>query len=250
MYSFLRRPAWVFLGLFVAGVAFFCIQLGFWQLDRLDERRTANTVTAQRLEALPVLLEIAVDRDATFEVAGEEHAFRRVTMTGTYDPSHEVLARSQVLNGVAGFHVITPFVLADGSALLVNRGWVPLDMDEPPVPAEPPVGTVEEIVVLQATQTRGRFGPTEPADVTLDRIVRVDLERLEGQIPYPIWPVYGLAVESAAGLPVPVELSELTDGPHRAYAIQWFSFVAIAVGGYAALARSTSRRKHRRSVGG
>ena len=48
-----------------------------------------------------------------------------VTVTGRYDPAHEILARVRTLHDNVGFEVITPLVLADGTAVLVDRGWIP-----------------------------------------------------------------------------------------------------------------------------
>ena len=78
---------------------------------------------------------------------------------GIFDPGEEVLVRSQVHDGIAGWHVITPLVLADGRAVLVNRGWVPLEMDAVPVPAAPPSGQVTVTGWVSLTRVR-RTGRT------------------------------------------------------------------------------------------
>ena len=77
----------------------------------------------------------------------------RALATGTFDPESEVLIRSQVYRDVAGFDVITPLISDDGSAVLVNRGWVPLNMDQVPVTsASPPTGVVTIEGWLSPTQ--------------------------------------------------------------------------------------------------
>src|SRR5690606_20888292 len=75
--------------------------------------------------------------------------FLPVVATGTYDPQDEVLLRGRSLDGQPGYHVLTPLVLdatagaLAGRALLVERGWVPYDMDRVPVEAAlPPAGSV------------------------------------------------------------------------------------------------------------
>lgn len=235
----LRKPSWIALGLVVAAATALFVNLGFWQLDRLEQRRVDNTVAARRLASASVALELAVDPDASTTVAGEEHAFRRVTVSGVFDPANEVLVRSQVHDGAAGFHVITPLVTADGRAILVNRGWVPLAFDTPPVDMPPTPGVVTRELILAPSRPRGAVGPEDEPGSRV--IARVDLDLLADQMPYDLWPVYGLSLDGSE-LPEPVELPELTEGAHRSYAIQWFSFATIAVIGYAALLRSSVRK--------
>ncbi len=235
----LRKPSWIALGLVVAAATALFVNLGFWQLDRLEQRRAVNTVIAQRLAAAPVALEVAVDPGASTADAGEEHAFRPVTVSGVFDPANEVLVRSQVHDGTAGFHVITPLVTGDGRAILVNRGWVPLAFDTPPVDVPPTPGVVTRELTLAASRPRGTVGPEDEPGSRV--ISRVDLDLLANHMPYDLWPVYGLSLDGSE-LPEPVQLPELTEGTHRSYAIQWFAFAAISIIGYAALLRSSVRK--------
>jgi len=241
VYGFLRRPTWIGLGLvsLLLGVLF--ANLGFWQLRRLGEVQRENSISAERLAGPINPIEAVVDRDAGPVAAGEAYAFLPVTATGTFDSTEEVLIRSQTNNGIAGFHVVTPLILTDGAAVLINRGWVPLDMDTPPVPAGPPSGPQTVSIVLQATQVRSRFGPTDPEE-KVPRLSRVDIERIAEQVPHDLYPVYGLAQATSEALPVAIEVPELSDGPHLSYAIQWFAFVVIAVGGFAISVRKEANR--------
>lgn len=169
-------------------------------------------------------------------------------MTGHFDPSHEVFVRSQTFEGTAGFHVLTPFVDEEGNALLVNQGWISLADDTPPF-TPPEDGERTITVTLAPSQPRRGFGPTEP-DGTLQRIARVDVARLQEQMPYPLYPIYAIAygTPDPTRLPIAIEVPELDEGSHRIYAIQWFTFAAISVGGFWALARTTGRKRQRRPV--
>lgn len=249
MYRFLTRPIWVLLALIVAGTTYTFVSLGFWQLDRLAERRLDNTIAEQRASQEPVPIDSVMSVDDPIGPAGEENAFRAVTITGHFDPSHEVLVRSQTFKGTAGFHVITPFVDQAGHAVLVNQGWIPLSEDTPPFTTDE--GADQTIAVtLQPSEPRRGFGPTEP-EGQLERINRVDIARLGEQMPYPLYPVYAIAYAEPdpSHLPVSVPFPELDEGPHLVYAIQWFAFAMIAVGGFWALARSTAKKRQRRSAG-
>jgi surfeit locus 1 family protein len=169
----------------------------------------------------------------------------RAVATGRFLPEDEVLIRSQVYRDVAGFHVITPLLAEDGTAVLVNRGWVPLELDQVPVSAAPPpAGVVTVEGWLAATQERRALGPTDPATGQLETMSRVDIDRIQEQVPFPLLPMYLVELgERDENLPVPLAEPIFDDeGPHLAYAIQWFSFLAIGLVGYGFLIRKSLRR--------
>jgi surfeit locus 1 family protein len=228
----------------VVALAILFINLGFWQLRRLEERRLENTVGESRLDADPVEL------DLLLEASGDDIdslEFRRATATGVFQPDDEALVRSQVHQGVAGFHVITPLLGEGGNAVLVNRGWVPLDADEVPVEAAPPPdGTVTVTGWVRPSQTRGALGPSDPDDGRLVTMSRVDIDRIQEQVPYELDPVYLSMLDDLEGdLPIAAEAPSFDDeGPHLAYAIQWFSFALIGLVGYFFLLRRAARRSH------
>ncbi len=237
------RPRWIVAHLLVLAVVVTFPQLGLWQLRRLDERRTANAVNTARYEA-PVQ-----DIEALVAAAGPDTdtlEFHRARATGTYDPSQELLLRSQVRDGAPGYDVLTPLVLADGRAVIVDRGWVPLGAEPPPVrQAPPPSGIVSVEGILRPSRTRQRFGPVDPPG-ELDVVSRVDLDRIGEQLRYELLPVYLQVVGTSPRFPVPAPPPTFDDeGPHLFYAIQWFSFTLIAIVGYAFLLRSVVRRHPR-----
>ena len=217
------------------------VSLGMWQLRRLEERRLANTVERSRFEAEPVDVGLLVPA-AGADLDSLNH--HRAVASGTFVPESEVLIRSQVYLDVAGFHVITPLLTEDGSAILVNRGWVPLEMDEVPVDAAPPpTGTVTVEGWLSPTQERQSLGPVDPEGGRLAAMNRVDIERIQEQVPFELSPVYLVAMGERGGeLPVPVAPPTFEDeGPHLAYAIQWFAFLVIGLVGYFSLIRRSLR---------
>lgn len=238
----LLSPRWLVAHVTVIVVAIVFVNLGFWQLRRLEERRVSNTVGESRFQAEPVdvagLVAAAGADEETLE-------FRRATATGVFQPDDEVLIRSQVFQGTAGFHVITPLLAEDGSATLVNRGWVPMGLDEVPVAeAPPPEGTVTVEGWLRPTRERTGLGPADPEAGRLVVMSRVDIQRIAEQVPYELQPVYLVLLDGGAGqLPVPVESPTFEDeGSHLAYAIQWFSFALIGLVGYFFLIRRGARR--------
>jgi len=231
----LRQTKWIVAVVVVVALAAVFVRLGFWQLDRLEERRATNRMGVERLGEEPVRLSQVLE-DAGGDV--ESVQYRRVYLSGTYDPSEEVLIRSQVELGQAGFHVITPLVEDDGWTVLVNRGWVPLSMDTPPVGPRPPSGRQVVEGWVQLSQSRPAFGPE---DRTGEEQVfnRVDIGLIGEQMPHDLASVYVVAMgESGEELPITVDPPDFTnEGPHLAYAIQWFGFAAVGLIGFYFLIR-------------
>lgn len=231
----LRQTKWIVAAVVVVALAAVFIRLGFWQLDRLEERRAVNAIGVERLSEDPIRLS-----DALEEAGGDVESvrYRRVYVSGTYDSSEEVLIRSQVELGQAGFHVITPLVEDDGWTVLVNRGWVPLSMDTPPVGPRPPSGRQVVEGWVQLSQSRPAFGPEDRAG---EEYVfnRVDIGLIGEQMPHDLASVYVVAMgESGEELPITVDPPDFTnEGPHLAYAIQWFGFAAVGLIGFYFLIR-------------
>lgn len=213
------------------------VRLGFWQLDRLEERRRTNLVGDSRFSEEPISFEKALD---AFD--GEALAYRRVSLDGHFDPDNEVLIRSQVHRGSAGFHVITPLILADGNVVMVNRGWVPLSVDTVPVGPAPPSGEVSVEGWIQQSQERTTLGPADSEIGRLSTLNRVDLDRIQQQLEYEIAPVYVVMTGESGVLPevvAPPVFDE--EGPHLSYAVQWFGFTVVLLIGYFFLVRRQLR---------
>lgn len=214
-----------------------CVSLALWQLRRLDEKRSFNAHVERRTAVAPASIEEILPRGGADPAA---LTFRRVIAVGRYDHAREIVITSQSFRGFAGNHVVTPLITSDGRAVLIDRGWVPLQHNEPPVSvAAPPAGTVRVEGVLQETQRRRRFGPKLPLHGPLRQAFRVELPRLAPQFPYELYPMWlqlGAQQPPQAGsLPRPVPVRRLDAGPHLSYAIQWFAFATIAVVIYATL---------------
>ena len=93
------------------------LSLGFWQLERADEkRRIENQVI--KAQHSPVKIVTQVD-----EILDKE--YYQVLLEGRYDSGKQFIYDNQIVQGNAGYYVLTPFVLANKTAILVNRGFVP-----------------------------------------------------------------------------------------------------------------------------
>lgn len=240
MYRFLLTPKWIGFHLLVVIAIVTMINLGFWQLRRLDERQAFNAVVEARYDARPVPLDDLVVPG----VDPDDVEWRPVTASGTYLGDEQILVVNRSQNGRAGLNVVVPLQLDDGRVLLVNRGFVPLAVDVPPAPAT-------DVAIngrLRATQERRLGQLSDPSGGELSEVQRVDIPRLSAQLPGDVVPMYVDLTESSPaeleGLPEPVIAPDLSEGNHLSYAVQWFLFsIAVAIGWVLAVHHSAGKRR-------
>jgi cytochrome oxidase assembly protein ShyY1 len=254
VYRFALRPRWILLHVLVLVLIVAMLGLMRWQIDRLHQKQTINEQVEQGARRPAVLLADAADE---VEAQGAKAVrYRKVADTGRYDTDAEVTIPNRTFEGAPGRWVATPFLPSDGGpAVLVVRGWIPLSIDDdaPPIDAvAPPEGEVVIEGYLEPAQTRGSFGPTDPATGTLAELSRVDVARFAEQYDGDVAP--GFFVQLTAQDPPteatviqPVPRPAPDEGPHRSYAWQWAIFTAIAIIGYPLALR---RRAHSSQDGG
>ncbi len=214
---------------------------GFWQLDRLSERHERNEVVLrQRNKPVAPISDLFDSPDQALN--------RRVQATGRFDTGRELILSGRPNEGRPGNHVLTPLVLFGGRAVIVDRGWVPTELDSRPVvDALPPGGRVEVTGIVLPSEGSGPLaGGSRKADVGV-AVSRIDVARIARTLPYRTFPSYVVLVAEmppqSGDLPDPVTLAELGEGPHLAYAIQWFLFIPIALVGYGAILRREAAKK-------
>jgi surfeit locus 1 family protein len=250
-WRFVVRPKWIVRHVAVAVLVVVMLFLGFWQLRRLDDKRDYKALVEARQAMPPAEVTAVVPPDDAVDAPGVDAVlYRTVTATGVYEDDDTVVVENRTFNGASGAWVLTPLRLDGGSAVLVNRGFVGFDREGAIVAPPAPTGEVAVQGLVFPSQTRGRFGPTDPVDGDLRVLARVDLDRLRAQVDYDLLPAYLQLVESdpaevaaSDGVPALVPLGAPTpdEGPHLAYAVQWFIFTTIAAGGYVLLLRRVAR---------
>jgi surfeit locus 1 family protein len=244
----LLTPKWMLGHVLALGLIVLFVNFGLWQLRRLDQRLERNALIEARMAAEPRALS---ELREEFGNEPEDLAYRRALAEGRYEPAGEILLRSRSRDGTAGWHVLTPLIAESGRALLVDRGWIPYALDDPPAEeAAPPPGTVSVEGIVRAEQDPpegwlARFAPRDPPEGPLRTAYYVDVERLAAQLPYALEPVFlELSSQQPAGdtrYPLPPEPPETGRGPHLSYALQWFSFALIGAVGYVLLLWRTAR---------
>ena len=231
----LLKPKWIAGHLLVLTVVVLFVNLGLWQLRRHEWRADLNAQIAAGLEQPPV---------AFGSLPAGERAYRPVTVSGSYAGA-DVLLSPRNERG-PGHHVLTPLVLGDGTALLVDRGWVPYRFDTPPVPGTaPPEGEVRlRGVLLPAAQAQAQGFRDDMGRLLRVRAVDPGLILAESLRAPVVDDVFLLLREQdppQRELPLPGSLPERDAGPHLSYAIQWFLFTAVALAGYPLLLRRALR---------
>ncbi len=202
--------------------------LGIWQLGRAEEKRTFLKQQEQGSASSEI-----IQLSTSIEDNVDSLRYKKVQVTGNYDQTHQFLIDNQISAGKAGYFVLTPFILqGEGKAVLVNRGWVPLNQDRSVLP--------EVQVKEEQTVVRGR----------INRFPSVGIKLAGAEIPTEGWPSVlqvvdneVLAKKLAYSLfPFQIELDkELPEGfkrewqattimmpeQHIAYAIQWFALALV-----------------------
>src|SRR5574339_344360 len=111
---------WLLLTLLVVAGTALCIRRGFWQLDRLEQRRAFNA-QFEMARAQPAL---DLNEEQPPDLA--EMEWRPVKVTGEYDFANQVAIRNQYYDNEYGYHLWTPLVFG-AEAVFVDRGWIPAE---------------------------------------------------------------------------------------------------------------------------
>ncbi|WP_341249944.1 SURF1 family protein [Euzebya pacifica] len=223
----LLRPGWVLTHLVVIAIAVSFVSLGMWQVRRHYEQAEENTRVEAQLASEPAPVGDAL--------GSPDIDLLPVSATGTFDADEQLQLAPRSRNERPGFEVLTPLRLDDGRALLVNRGWMPLDSELP----APPTGEVTVVGRLRTPFDTRQVLTDDAGTITL--VSSVDTAVLSAQVDGLITEGWLETVDEEAReqgvLPRPAEPPVLEAGPHLNYAAQWFAFTIIGLVGYPLLLR-------------
>ncbi|MAY55598.1 MAG: hypothetical protein CMQ46_04280 [Gammaproteobacteria bacterium] len=210
---------WLVLLCFISSLGMF-ISLAFWQLDRAEEKRAMAQALEQRAMADPLPLEQA-EQTALF---GNQS---RVVVQGEYETSISFLVTFQFYRGQAGFEVVTPFRLSDGSLALVSRGWLAPadDGGEPQVPEVSGLQSVVAEVYLPDEEIPPATVTDQSWPVSLSRLNVAQAGRLLGEPVYPY--LLRLEADQPGVLARHWQAPSVSTRTHIGYAIQWFVITIV-----------------------
>lgn len=240
-----RRPHWLGLLVPALGALAVLLALGTWQIERKVWKEALIETLTRRLSLAPVDLP-AGDSWPGLTQAGDE--FRRVRFIGEFDHAREALvyAAGSAFRSDAtgpGYWVFTPARLADGSVLIVNRGFVPEGRQDPKTRERGQVrGAISFIGALRWPEARSWFTPKGDPGRNLwfarDHQAIAAAKEIE-----PVAPFY---VEQEGPLP-PGNLPHSSTlkvhlrNDHLQYALTWFGLALVLVIVFVAWARSRGR---------
>ncbi|MGN6427450.1 MAG: SURF1 family cytochrome oxidase biogenesis protein [Leifsonia sp.] len=242
-FAFSKR--WLGYLAFAIAFAIACGFLSNWQLARSKEAAAANALIAANFDSRPVPL---TEELPSLTAYSPKQEWTRVTVTGTYEPDKEILARNRPFNGNPGFEVLTPLRTADGALFIVDRGWVPTgsSTDAPDSVPAAPSGTVTVIARLKASEPAipGRSATGMQVGTIQLSVVK---QKLDGADVYT--GAYGL-LDSQTPAPASAPTPTVTDPPtqdeglHWSYMIQWIIFALIGFFGLGYALRTEYRKRN------
>ena len=241
-YRFAVRPLWILSHLLVIFLVVLFVNLGFWQLRRLDQRKDFNAQVAANAQAAPEPLPADLSPD---EVDALE--WRRFVVDGRYRDDSDVLVANRSQDMQPGYWVVTLLEREEGGPpVAVVRGFVLRALvgegDTESVAARS--GPVTVTGYAQGSRSGGRFATSLPEGATPE-VTRVDLGKLGEEWGTELAPVWLQLSDQDpppdSSLVTPVPLPDLEDGPHLSYAIQWFIFATIGAVGYVLILRRNAQ---------
>lgn len=249
VYRFLLSRQWVLLTLVALLLIPVMVRLGFWQLHRHEARVDRNDQIATSLSAskVPVQRVAEAGRQPT-----EDDKYRTVTASGRYDTEHEVVVRQRTASDEQsiGYFVVTPLIQKDGSALLVNRGWIEAPGDLTTFPDVPPApkGEVKVAGRLMPDETTEESGIKDKKGLPPRQVMLINSEQQAAAMDRPVLGGFIELTDTSPKPPgkQPARLPEPDHsgiGAHMAYAVQWWLFAAaVPVGWFVLLRRERSDR--------
>ena len=226
----MRLRAFLTLAVPLACAALF-VRLGVWQLSRLQQKRAFNAVLMERLAAPPA------DVGSLPGDTALGH-YRRVSASGTMLYDREVAYAGRSHEGSPGVDLLTPMKIAGrDTVVMVNRGWA-YSFDAATIDharwKEKDPSHVAGYAETFAGKERGNAQPAQ------HRVHALDRAAIEAMVGLPVAPYVVVQTSDSAhadSIPVRLEIPAPDEGPHKSYAIQWFSFALVAVVGGVALSR-------------
>jgi len=200
------------------------LSLGFWQLDRAEQKR--EIISRYQGDKDDAVIRL----DAGMKSAGDLE-YQRASSLGRYDSAHQLLLDNRTHEGQAGYQVLTPFILRDSEvAILVNRGWLPVGTSRDQLP-DVAVGENQRTVMGRLkTPPEEVFmlGEEGPRQGWPYRIQRIDLPALSAELQRSLLP-FVLLLDNEQPEGYLREWRPLAGfGPERnvGYAVQWFGLAA------------------------
>lgn len=198
------------------------IGLGTWQVLRLEWKSDLISAIRQELSTEARPLEPNLTLQGRYD-------YRHLALQGEFRHEKELHLAARYHRGQLGYHLLTPFILADGRVLLVNRGWVPQEKIDPAKRTETlTLGPQSFRAMAHAPSPRGLFTPENNAQKNMWFWIDLPAMREATGLPLEAVVADAIAVEAPGGLPVSATGKVEIQNDHLQYAITWFC-LALAI---------------------
>jgi cytochrome oxidase assembly protein ShyY1 len=201
-----------------------CLWAAQWQYHRGVDRHARNTLIVEQSQLPAIELNQLTGNVNSFE-------WRTISIQGSFDDKNQILLRNRYNEGVYGFEQLTLFVF-DQRKIWVDRGWIKAGSNAT-VPPQLQQTNDQSVRItgrlrLDSSLPQGKFFAVSN-NAQRDLVSQLDARKgIQTEDFY----VDLISVSDTAMNPdVPVELPELSDGPHMAYALQWIFFAALVIYG-------------------
>ncbi|MEH6504522.1 MAG: SURF1 family protein [Cycloclasticus sp.] len=196
------------------------LSLGFWQLERAQQKQDMLDLQAERIKLDPVDIE-------SIPMSDDKLRYLPVVLSGRLDSEQQILIDNQIKQGRAGYFVLTPVKLNNNKAVLLNRGWVPLGIDRNTLP-DVKITSTEVSVVGRLDHFPSVGIELEGADVLSvgwPAVTQtIDLDKVADRLGYRVMP-YQVLLNNDQADGYERNWVALQMGPekHHGYAFQWFA---------------------------
>lgn len=234
-------PGWVIAALLIGVFSYYAFTfLAPWQLGKNEALVERNEHISAAFEHDPEPLSSRVGADGSL---GADAEWSRVVATGHYAGS-DVLLRLRPVDGTPAFQVLTPFMLDDGRAIVVHRGWVKAENSTQVPAVEPaPTGEVTLTGLLRADEGEHPNPPMhEQGYDMVYSISPAQIGSLTGQV---VVSPYLQLLGGEPGVLDPIPLPQLETGNHLSYGLQWILFGIAAPAGLIYFLYADSRERRR-----
>ena len=258
-YRFVLLPRWVAFHALVWLIlipAF--IALGYWQRTLWKDRADSQGLVYAKLDAKPVSIDAA---DPVGHDVSQAQQWISVAVTGHYDTEHQFAVRDRSQNENAGWYIVTPLVLPDGTAVLVNQGWIQSSDGTAPstaMPTLPPVpsGTVTVSGWLQPDETTANTSITDDTNkLPTGEIALITKTDLQSRVPETLHDGSiqlntSTPANTGASAAQPIPGPSYDNTMYIAYMIQWWLFaIVMPVTWLKLLHREAQERANKELVG-
>lgn len=212
----------LFMTVLTFAIVYTMYSLGLWQLSRAKYKDNLQQKIVERQNKPAVNYnQIPYEED--------ERLYLPIKIRGKYDSKHIVLLDNRIVEGVVGYDVYTPFTMSNGTAVLVNRGFIPQGKSRQDLPhiATPEVD-IDIQGILEKPPSKGVIlAENLHTSISWPMVMQyIDIEEIETKLSIDLMDmIVRLDSNEAGGLIYNQPVVNLNSSKNYGYAFQWFAMM-------------------------